>query len=451
MNILHITPHLGGGVGTVVRGYLNHVLSVGVDNHRVLSLDTLNNESREFLHRIGCVWIDEVFGKLEELDVQIAKADIVLVHWWNHPLLQMVLMGRSLPACRLLLWAHISGVPSPNNFTKFILDYPDRVVFTTPLSFNAPEIRALSSAQRDRITTIWSTAGVNHLKQCLNERLANSRMAQPIVGYTGNLDYTKLNSDFLEACSRLATDAIRFTVIGPLTKAFRKDYEMSGIQNLMSVTGFVDEKTKFKLMEDFRVFGYPLARHHYGTCDQTIQEAQALGVPPVVLNNPMESYMVVHGRTGLIARDISEYCEYVKLLLSDDSIHDELSKNAASFAHSEYSIEKMALQWHNEFEGVMASPKSVKHSLAELRNRTLSPADIFIASLGTYGGIFEAHLKAASDSEKERAKAQIQCLSALGNWSSPTKSTATHYSSYFQEDVWLKEWSKITLVWDIGR
>jgi len=84
MNILHITPHLGGGVGTVVRSYLNHVLSVGADDHRVLSLDTLNNESREFLQRIGCVWIDEVFGKLEELDVQIARADIVLVHWWNH-------------------------------------------------------------------------------------------------------------------------------------------------------------------------------------------------------------------------------------------------------------------------------------------------------------------------------------------------------------------------------
>lgn len=444
MNILHITPHLGGGVGTVVRGYLDHVLSVGADNHGVLSLDTLNNESREFLHRIGCVWIDEVFGKLEELDVQIAKADIVLVHWWNHPLLQMVLMGRSLPACRLLLWAHISGVPSPNNFTKFILDYPDRVVFTTPLSFNAPEIRALSSEQRDRITTIWSTAGVTHLKQPLKERQANSRVAQTIVGYTGNLDYTKLNSEFFHACSRLASDAMRFTVIGPLTEAFREDFERSSIQNLMSVTGFVEEKTKFKLMADFRVFGYPLARHHYGTCDQTIQEAQALGVPPVVLNNPMESYMVVHGRTGLIARNINEYCEYVKLLLSDDSLHDELSKNAASFAHSEYSIEKMARQWHHEFEGVMASPKSVKHSLSELTNSTLSPADIFIASLGHNSGVFETHRLATTSSEKERAVSQICCLQAMENWSSPTKSTASHYSKFYPEDPWLREWSNLT-------
>jgi glycosyltransferase involved in cell wall biosynthesis len=446
MNILHITPHLGGGVGTVVRGYLGHVLSVGSDTHSVLALDTLNNDSRNFLRRIGCAWTDEAFDKVEEMDAQIAHADVVLVHWWNHPLLQMILMGHSLPACRVLLWAHISGVPSPNNFTKFIIDYADRLVFTTPLSFHAPEIQALPATQRNRITSIWSTAGVAPLKQRLNERQRNNDAGhQSIVGYTGNLDYTKLNSKFLPACSQLATDGVRFTVIGPLTNAFRKDYAESTIKSVMEITGYVDEDTKFTRMADFRVFGYPLARHHYGTCDQTIQEAQALGVPPVVLNNPMESHMVVHGRTGLIARDITEYCKYVSLLLSDDVLHAELSNNAANFAHSEYSIEKMAWQWQQAFDGVMTVPKSVKHSLAVLTNRTFNPVDVFIASLGNHCGVFEAYRCATTEVEKDRARAQISCLQALDNWSSPTKSTATHYSTFFPQDPWLKAWSALTL------
>jgi glycosyltransferase involved in cell wall biosynthesis len=445
MNILHITPHLGGGVGSVVRGYLGHVLQVGADLHRVLSLDKLNTESCNFLDRIGCKWTDEAFQKLDELDELIALADIVLVHWWNHPLLQTILMKHSLPACRVLLWAHISGIPSPNNFTKFTINYADQLVFTTPLSFHAPEIRALTDSERNRIGTIWSTAGVSALKHRLEERQLNKGEPDAIVGYTGNLDYTKLNIQFLPACIRMARDGLRFTVIGPLTQAFRKDYEESKIQNYMEVTGFVDEDTKFKKMTGFRVFGYPLARHHYGTCDQTIQEAQALGVPPVVLNNPMESHMVIHGSTGLIARDMNEYCEYVSLLFSDNLLHHTLSNNAARFAHSEYLIEKMAEQWQRRFEDVMKAPKSVKKSLASLINRNLSPCDIFIESLGHHGGVFEAHRNSKNDIEKCRLKAQISCLRALDNWSSPTKSTATHYSRFFPEDNWLQAWSALTV------
>lgn len=445
MKILHITPHLGGGVGTVVRGYLGHVLKVGADLHSVLSLDKLNNESCSFLDRIGCTWTDEAFEKLDELDAQIARADIVLIHWWNHPLLQMVLMEHSLPASRVLLWAHISGVLSPNNFSKFIINYADQLVFTTPLSFNAPEIQAIPDAQRSRINTIWSTAGVYPLKQRLEERKLNNFAPNAIVGYTGNLDYTKLHCQFLPACCRLASDGLKFTVIGPLTEAFRKDYEESNIQDFMEVTGFVDEETKFTRMSSFRVFGYPLARHHYGTCDQTIQEAQALGVPSVVLNNPMESHMVVHGRTGLIARDINEYCKYVSLLFSDDSLHAKISNNAANFAHSEYSIEKMTLQWQKVFDAVMTAPKSIKKSLSMLTNRSFTPADVFIESLGLHGGVFKAHRVASTDLEKLQARAQISCLQALDNWSSPTKSTASHYSKFFQEDHWLAEWSQLTL------
>jgi glycosyltransferase involved in cell wall biosynthesis len=446
MKVLHLTPHLGGGVGTVVRGYLSHVQADGPDTHSVVALDTLNPESRAFLSTIGCAWTDEAFDQPDLIDAQVAAADVVLVHWWNHPQLQMLLMGHSLPACRLLLWAHISGVPSPNNFTDFITSYPDRLVFTTPLSFHAPEIRALPAAQRDRITSIWSTAGVAPLKRRLQERRQAGLTGHPReVGYTGNLDYTKLNSQFLHACSRLATDGAHFTVIGPLTQAFRRDFEASGLRSVMEVTGFVDEDTKFSRMANFRVFGYPLARHHYGTCDQTIQEAQALGVPPVVLNNPMESYMVRHGHTGLVACTLGEYYQYVQLLLTDDALHDQLSSNAAHFAQAEYAIEKMVAQWQNVFADAITNPKSVKTSLAALTSCSLTPADVFVASLGNHSGIFEAHRAASTDEEKNRVAAQISCLQALDNWSSPTKSTATHYLQFFPEDQWLSKWSALTL------
>ena len=159
----------------------------------------------------------------------------------------------------------------------------------------------------------------------------------------------------------------------------------------------------------------------------------------------MESHMVVHGRTGLIARNMDEYCEYVLQLLENDALHAELSQNAARFSHIEYAIEKMAAQWHEAFADVLTRPKSVKNSLAEMLSRRLTPADVFVASLGHHSGVFAAHHAATGSAEQARAEAQLRCLQALDNWSSPTKSTATHYHHFFPQDPWLQKWSELTL------
>jgi hypothetical protein len=65
----------------------------------------------------------------------------------------------------LLIWVHISGTPSPNNFTQFIIDYPDKLIFTTPLSISVPEIQSLSLEDRRNIGCICSTAGVERLER----------------------------------------------------------------------------------------------------------------------------------------------------------------------------------------------------------------------------------------------------------------------------------------------
>ena len=132
-------------------------------------------------------------------------------------------------------------------------------------------------------------------------------------------------------------------------------------------------------------------------------------------------------------------------LLENDALHAELSRNAARFSHAEYAIEKMAAQWHEAFADVLARPKSVKTSLAEMTSRQLTPADVFVASLGHHGGVFEAHRAAIGSAKQPRAEAQLRCLQALDNWSSPTKSTATQYYHFFPQDPWLQKWSALSL------
>jgi hypothetical protein len=147
-------------------------------------------------------------------------------------------MNHKLPPARILLWAHISGYPSPNNFTDYIINFPNKVIFTTPLSFNSPEIQSLSMSKRSKIGTIWSTAGVERiLNFTKNSEVINKK--NNIVGYTGNLDYTKLNSNFLSANEKIKLKDAEFIVIGPPTKQFVEDYEKSSVKKRMKITGFV--------------------------------------------------------------------------------------------------------------------------------------------------------------------------------------------------------------------
>ena len=67
-----------------------------------------------------------------------------------------------------------------------------------------------------------------------------------------------------------------------------------------------------KLLSNFDVFGYPLSKYHFGSCDQSIQEAMTAKIPVVALNNQMESYMIKNNVTGYLAKDENEYSKIIK-------------------------------------------------------------------------------------------------------------------------------------------
>ena len=113
LNVLHMTGHLGGGVGTVV---LNYLLAKSTDKsqrHSLISLDYLNDHAVEVLSQAGIPHFDRCHGNLELVKAKIQQADVVLLHWWNHPLISDLLVRNDLPECRLALWSHISGSPAP--------------------------------------------------------------------------------------------------------------------------------------------------------------------------------------------------------------------------------------------------------------------------------------------------------------------------------------------------
>ena len=140
-----------------------------------------------------------MFWKRQEIFKIISDSDIIIIHWWNHPLLYDLLVRDRLPKCRLIIWSHNSGLFPPGAFTKKILEYPDLFVFTTPLSFEVEEIKKLSDNQRNNLRVIWSTGGIEHVKNIKPQFHKGFN-----IGYIGTVDYCKLHPDFLQLCKASA-------------------------------------------------------------------------------------------------------------------------------------------------------------------------------------------------------------------------------------------------------
>ena len=122
-SILHIAPHLGGGLDRVLLNYFKKVKDDRFFVHEVACLDYANGHALEAANHIRLKLTDKMACQGQQLLAMIARADIVLIHWWNHPLLYDFLVRTQLPPCRVVMWSHISGCHPPYVFTPKMFSY----------------------------------------------------------------------------------------------------------------------------------------------------------------------------------------------------------------------------------------------------------------------------------------------------------------------------------------
>jgi len=435
--ILHITPHLGGGVGKVLLNYLAKVQNDSIHEHRVACLDYANNNAIEVAINVSFLLFDKMSEKKQELLDLVADSDIVLIHWWNHPLLYDFLVREQLPPCRVIMWSHNSGFYPPGVFTDKVLTYPDLFVFTTPMSLKTKDVQNLADEYKKSLRVVWSTGGVEDVEAVKPKPHSGFN-----VGYIGTVDYAKMHPDFLNICSQVNIPNVKFIICGgPRGEKLKQEAERLSIGDKFNFAGQVVDSREYLLL--FDVFGYPLAVHHYGTCDQTLQEAMAAGVVPIVLANPMESYMVEDGVTGIVAKDKDEYIRALQDLYHNQELRNKLSQNAKKYALHTFSVKKMVREWENIFSEVLDSPKTVKKWKNSKSNANISHADVFLESLGYHGEDFVFYCNAENDKEKKSATEKIKKLTKSANWQAETRGTAHHYHSFFPKDACLLAWSQL--------
>ncbi|HEY5531227.1 MAG TPA: glycosyltransferase family 4 protein, partial [Candidatus Anoxymicrobiaceae bacterium] len=66
----------------------------------------------------------------------------------------------------------------------------------------------------------------------------------------------------------------------------------------------------------------------------TVIEANACGTPAVAFNVPGLNASIVHGQTGLLARDDDEFVEHLVTILTDASLRKRLAVNAVEWSNN---------------------------------------------------------------------------------------------------------------------
>ncbi|MEW6219630.1 MAG: glycosyltransferase family 4 protein [Thermodesulfobacteriota bacterium] len=437
LRILHITPHLGGGVGTVLLRYLQAEARLRDREHAVVCLDYANPRAAAACQAMAVALRDRLAARPQAIAGAMGGADLVLVHWWNHPLLFAFLVREALPPVRLLLWSHISGLFPPNVFSPAVLAYPDLFVCTSPVSLAAPEVKALPDQARGRLRLVWSTGGVEYLAG-----LAPQPHEGFVVGYIGTVSPCKMHPDFLAISSLIDLPEVRFVVCGgPEEGLLRQQAEDRGLGHRFRILGPVDDVAA--QLAGFDVFGYPLAPDHYGTCEQALGEAMAAGVPPVVLDNPAERQIVHHGVDGLVAAGGQAYAQAIADLCRRPDWRRQLGDEARRTAAERYSLPRMQEAWETIFREALAWPKRPRCWPGAVQGPAASPAQIYLESLGVHGNLFASTLAAASPGDRQTAWAAIRRLAAAPRWQAATRGTPAHYHSFFPEDPHLERWHRV--------
>jgi hypothetical protein len=313
MKILHVAPHLGGGVG---KAHAALAAEWAADlEHTYLLLET-PRDVRYVEAIAACGAVVRVVSTLGDVVRAAAAADIMQFEFWNHPRLFECLACAEFPAIRSVVWSHISGLSGPA-IPPALAAETGRFVATTTASLALPALAALPAGRVSAINSGFGFAAPP----------SRPHRASPRIAYLGTVDFVKLHAGFFDAIDAIDRDAMvdiwGAPAIGVMAAALRM--ERPQWLRFHGQTARPDEA-----LASADIFFYPLQHGHYGTAENALIEAMSLGLVPVVLDNPAEAAIVTHGETGLIAGSIEECPALLRQLLDDPEMLRRLSANAAA-------------------------------------------------------------------------------------------------------------------------
>lgn len=423
IKVLHLTAHLGGGVGKALSGLVLQSVSSGLDIvHTIVTLE--EQEKPQFIDLIkgcGCeVYIRPTSERLCEL---IKRSDIIQLEWWNHPATIECLCCLAPQPMRLLVWCHVSGLHDPIIPPK-LLEAAHRFLFTSPCSFKAKEVYVLAEQLGNRLAFVSSGGGFDGLPEPKVENHA------PLsVGYLGSLNFAKLHPDYVTFLSAVQVPDFKVRLIGDLAnrEILERQCVRAGRSELLEFRGYTSDIAIE--LQAINVMAYLLNPLHYGTAENALLEAMSMGIVPIVLANLAERSIVEHRRTGFIVSSPGEFADVIKFLMDNPKERLRIGLNAAASVRQCFTTERMGLAFRTQYEELVVEEQRPFQFRDIFGN---SPDEWFLSCQSDpkiFGEDGEICLPLA---------AETQIFSLLEK----TKGSARHFHEFFPNNVRLSEWAK---------
>lgn len=418
--ILHITPHMGGGVGRALSGLAMQAKRSGTHIHQWICLE--KPEKRQFIDPLldtGCeVSIAPTHG---ELISAVEAADIVQIEFWNHPTLIRLLCTASLPPMRLLAWCHTSGLHFPV-IPKAIMSAAHRFVFTSSCSYEADEVRNLPETTRERLAVISSGGGLEQFPAPACATTAPRLRA----GYMGSLNFSKLHPDYVAMLAAVRDPGFTVRMVGDSLnrQLLEQQCRARGRPGLLEFRGYSTDVARE--LADLDLLIYLLNPMHYGTAEIALLEAMAMGVVPIVMDNGCERGIVEHGVTGFMVRDAAGLAETVEWLTEHPEQRIAIGQRAAEAVRATYTYRHMESAFDLIYHEAMTSEKCA-FDFGTIFGR--NPADwfrSFVRDAASFGDQGSVHLP---DGGLRHAMFE------------PNKGSPFHYAAEFPQDRLLTAWA----------
>ena len=321
MKVLHVTPHLGGGVGKA-HAAISAVLP-GVVEQTFILLEAPRD--RRFIDKIEATGARITLAEsLDHVASLAREADIVQFEFCNHPRMFECLARTEFPPIRSVFWSHISGLSRPL-IQPALMEEASRFVFTTEASLSAASVAAFRERAAEKIKVINSGFGF------ANGSPRTGRGRKPGVAYLGTVDFAKMHPGFFDAIDALIGSDVRVSVWGDFDPAGEVAARAKAMRHPQRVNFMGQASNSSAALANADIFFYPLQRDHYGTAENALVEAMSLGLTPVVLNNPPEMAIVRDSETGFVAKSIEEIGSLLEMLLLLPDVRERISRNAIRY------------------------------------------------------------------------------------------------------------------------
>ena len=437
--ILHITPHLSGGLERVLLSVLKyanqkkskflHEIIITDKNHIKNYTKKKFLKYKKYLHT----------GKKNNFIIKkISEADIIQVEYWNHPKVYEFLANFRIPSCRLVLCSHINGFSRPQIITKNAVDFSDIFLSATKATRKHPLF--ISKRNIDRRRKLKFVNYPVDFKR-FGKILPKSHNGFN-VSYIGSLNYSKLHKNFLKMSNAINLPKANIIICGDGSDRSKIEKESKKYtKTKFQFRGFVENLKNILKITD--VLGYPLNKNHYGSGEQAVIEAMYSKIPVVAFANHAEKEIIQNSKTGILVKNKKEYVQAIKYLYQNPQKRKKIGLNA----HKHILLNLSPSVSFGNLDKVYKKLMRSKKKLRSFRTRILKKNDnnknfgseLFIESLGTKGKEF---LKSYQNLGKKINKKNNEVIkNAEIELKVQTKGSLFQYLYFYPKDPYLNFWA----------